>query len=48
LAGDFAERIHRYLKYILSVSLRRNAVGWMAFIRKLLAFSGPGCLIAAG
>jgi manganese transport protein len=31
-----------------SVSLPRNAVGWMGFFRKLLAFSGPGYLIAVG
>jgi manganese transport protein len=31
-----------------SVALPRNAVGWMGFARKLLAFSGPGYLIAVG
>jgi manganese transport protein len=31
-----------------SVSIPRNAVGWMGFIRKLLAFSGPGYLVAVG
>ena len=27
-----------------SVSIPRNAAGWMGFIRKLLAFSGPGAM----
>jgi manganese transport protein len=31
-----------------SVSIPRNAAGWMGFIRKLLAFSGPGYLVAVG
>jgi manganese transport protein len=31
-----------------SVALPRNAVGWIGFVRKLLAFSGPGYLIAVG
>jgi manganese transport protein len=31
-----------------SVSVPMNALGWIGFIRKLLAFSGPGYLIAVG
>jgi manganese transport protein len=31
-----------------SVSLPRNAIGRWGFIRKLLAFSGPGYLVAVG
>jgi manganese transport protein len=31
-----------------SVSIPRNGAGWMGFIRKLLAFSGPGYLVAVG
>lgn len=31
-----------------SVSIPRNTAGWMGFIRKLLAFSGPGYLVAVG
>jgi manganese transport protein len=31
-----------------SVSIPRNAAGWTGFIRKLLAFSGPGYLVAVG
>jgi manganese transport protein len=31
-----------------SVSIPSNAAGWMGFIRKLLAFSGPGYLVAVG
>src|ERR1700724_4051328 len=31
-----------------SVSVPRNGRGWLGFIRKLLAFSGPGYLVAVG
>ena len=31
-----------------SIPVPRNALGWIGFIRKLLAFSGPGYLIAVG
>jgi manganese transport protein len=31
-----------------SVPIPRNAAGWMGFARKLLAFSGPGYLVAVG
>jgi manganese transport protein len=31
-----------------SVPIPRNAAGWTGFIRKLLAFSGPGYLVAVG
>ena len=31
-----------------SVPIPRNAAGWMGFVRKLLAFSGPGYLVAVG
>jgi manganese transport protein len=31
-----------------SVSVPRNGQGWRGFIRKLLAFSGPGYLVAVG
>ena len=31
-----------------SFSIPRNTAGWMGFIRKLLAFSGPGYLVAVG
>jgi manganese transport protein len=31
-----------------SVSIPRNGQGWLGFIRKLLAFSGPGYLVAVG
>jgi manganese transport protein len=31
-----------------SVAVPRNALGWIGFVRKLLAFSGPGYLIAVG
>jgi manganese transport protein len=31
-----------------SIAVPRNALGWIGFIRKLLAFSGPGYLIAVG
>ncbi len=31
-----------------SVSIPRNAQGWAGFFRKLLAFSGPGYLVAVG
>src|SRR3984885_9238347 len=31
-----------------SVPIPRNTAGWMGFVRKLLAFSGPGYLVAVG
>jgi manganese transport protein len=31
-----------------SVSIPRNGSGWLGFVRKLLAFSGPGYLVAVG
>ncbi len=31
-----------------SVSIPKNGRGWLGFIRKLLAFSGPGYLVAVG
>ena len=52
VAGELGWRFRRtnpsLPEVFRSVSIPRNAAGWMGFIRKLLAFSGPGYLVAVG
>jgi len=52
VAGELGWRFRRtdpsLPEVFRSVPIPRNAAGWMGFVRKLLAFSGPGYLVAVG